>query len=108
MNVSLDIIRQNPLECITWTFVLYGTQFVLSEYKEQYKMPPSPNWRNRRQYDRLLPRHNSIECDQIDIPEDVEAELLETFFSKITVTKWKDYSKPKSNDAVSTSKAVIK
>lgn len=96
MHLSIDVVRQpDPLKKITWTFVLYGSTFVLSEYRDQYKLPPSVNWRNKKQYDRLLTENNSIECDQIEIPEDVEAEVLERFIGMLTVTKWKDYSKPK-------------
>lgn len=97
-NLSYDITRAEPMKRKVWTFVLYGTTFVLSEYKDQYKMPPSTNWRTKHSYDRLLPKHNTIEDDQIEIPDDVEAELLETHIGQLTVKIWKDYSKPKEKN----------
>lgn len=97
MHQSFDIVRQaNPLQKTTWTFELHGVAFVLSEYRDQYKIPPSTNWRNRKQYDRVLVANNSIEADQIAIPDDVEAELLELFISKLTVTTWPAYSQKKA------------
>jgi hypothetical protein len=101
MHLSIDIVRQpDPLRKITWTFWLYGTTFVLTEYLDQYKLPPSPNWRNKHRYDRILTENNTLECEQIEIPEDVEAELLEIFIGRLTVTKWKDCSKPKTKKPV--------
>jgi hypothetical protein len=95
MYLSYDITRGEPLKRKVWTFVLYSTTFVLSEYKEQYKLPPSTNWRNKHQYDRLLANNNTIEDKQIEIPDDVKAELLQTHTEQLTVKIWKDYSKPK-------------
>jgi hypothetical protein len=88
---TFDIVREDidKLTKKTWSFMLYGTTFVLSEYRDQYKLPPSTNWRNRHIYDRIVTKANTIDAEQIEIPESVEAELLETFISRLTVTKWK-------------------
>lgn len=93
MHLSIEITREEPLKRKIWVFTLFSTTFVLSEYKDQYKMPPSRNWRTKHLYDRIMHRENTIEDEQIEIPEDVEAELLEKFIGSLTVTIWKDYSK---------------
>jgi hypothetical protein len=93
MHISFDIIRTpEPLKRKVWTFNLFGTTFVLDHYEEQYKLPPSFKWRNRHFYDRVLGRDNTLEAEQIAIPDDVEAELLETFISKLTVKTWTQHS----------------
>lgn len=98
MQLSIDIVRANTdkLTRTTWGFWLYSFTWVLTEYREEYKMPPSPNWRIKHRYDRIITRDNTIEAEQILVPEDVEAELLETFISKLIVTKWNNASKPAS------------
>lgn len=98
MHLSFDIIRGEPLKQKVWTFELHGTTFVLSGYVDQYKLPPSKNWRHKHFYDRVVTENNTIEAEQIEIPDDVEAELLETFIKKLIVVKWKDFSKRKLNN----------
>lgn len=90
MHLSFDIVRQpDPITKTTWTFNLFTTTFVLDHYEEAYKLPPSTKWRIKHVYDRVLGHWNTLEAEQIKIPDDVEAELLETFISKLTVKTWK-------------------
>lgn len=93
MQLSFDITRGDNLQRKVWTFDLFGTTFVLSSYADQYKLPPSKNWRHKKVYDRVVSHFNSIEAEQIEIPDDVKDELLKTFTSALTIKIWKDFKK---------------
>lgn len=86
---SFDIVRQkDPISKTTWTFVLRGTTFVLETYIDQYKILPSKNWRTKSRYDRVDGEDNSIDAEQIPIPDDVKEELIKTFTESLTIKIW--------------------
>lgn len=96
MHVAIDIERsEGPMARKVYTFALFSTTFVLSNYVEQYKVGYSGKWRNKTLYDRVVSQANTIEAEQINIPQDVKDELIKTFTSQLTVKTWKNYSKPK-------------
>ncbi len=84
----MEITRQLDDNTIAkWEFMFMYYSIVLNEYAVLSRESKRHKYKVVSQYRRLFSRGNDIQFDDIPLPDDVSAEVLNMVVSKITVIK---------------------
>lgn len=89
-NPQIEIIRSQASvaqEVYTFTFLDALPGLVLTSYRFQTRVSKRHKWQTQAYYGRLNPRETTLSLSEVPLPEDVQAEALNTLCAMFIVAK---------------------
>lgn len=91
-RISLDI-DTGELTKITYDFYFMDGTLYLDSYREWEKPTKRSGYKLKGNYDRLRERDSSIKESEVPLGDEIKAQAMKEFISKLSVKRWSEKGK---------------